>query len=402
LLWLPYITAYYITSVGDTGILEEEAPFLLGKPLEENEKERYGTYESTKATFQIYEHLRRAIEKGATTGSHGLPLIGSGDWNDGMNRIGVNGKGESVWLGWFLYDVLNKFAAVNEQIDKPFQAESYRQMAEEYLQAIEKNAWDGEWYRRAYYDDGYPLGSSKNRECKIDAIAQSWSLISGGGDPERVSLAMKSAANELILHDERLLLLFKPPFDKTPRDPGYIKGYIPGIRENGGQYTHAAIWTAWAFSLLGDGDYAGELFRLLNPIYHGDTPEKIKRYRVEPYVIAADVYSQQPFTGQGGWTWYTGSSGWMYRLGLEATLGLRKEAGSLVVDPCIPADWPGFEINYKFGETNYIIQVENKEKINRGVIEIRMDGKVLKDGKIPLMNDGDNKKVTVIMGEKNG
>jgi cyclic beta-1,2-glucan synthetase len=402
LLWLPYITSYYINSVGDEGILEEEAPFLSGEPLEKNEKERYGIYEPTKGSFPIYEHCRRAIEKGSTTGPHGLPLIGGGDWNDGMNRVGINGKGESVWLGWFLYDTLKKFAVINEQVDKAAQAEAYRHMADDYLRSIEENAWDGSWYLRAYFDDGFPIGSSRNRECKIDAIAQSWSVISEGGERDRAYGAMKLVVDELVLEDDRLLLLFKPPFDRTPRDPGYIKGYIPGIRENGGQYTHAAIWTAWAFTALGDGDYAGKLFRLLNPILHGDTPEKILRYRVEPYVIAADIYSQPPFTRHGGWTWYTGSSGWMYRLGLEAILGLRKVRGSLVVDPCIPRDWPGFTITYRFGDTGYEIEVENKEKVNRGVIEVRMDGEILPDGKIPLVNDGNNKKVTVRMGEKNG
>jgi cyclic beta-1,2-glucan synthetase len=402
LLWLPYITSYYIDATGDTGILDEEVPFLKGPLLEPQEKERYGFYESTEAGYSLFEHCRRAIEKGSTTGRHGLPLIGGGDWNDGMNRVGVQGKGESVWLGWFLYDTLNKFAAICDRVDKAAQGEAFRYQAERYRQAIEENAWDGEWYRRAYYDSGHPLGSSKNRECKIDAIAQSWSVISKGGDPERAERAMRSVSDKLILREDRLLLLFKPPFDRTPRDPGYIKGYLPGIRENGGQYTHAAIWTVWAFAELGDGNTANELFRLLNPILHGDTPERIARYLVEPYVIAADVYSQPPLTGHGGWTWYTGSSGWMYRLGLEAILGLRKVENELVFNPCISQDWPGFEIDYRYGKTLYQIKVDNPVGVNRGVKEVRMNGKVIKEGKVPLVDDGKQRKISILMGEKDG
>jgi cyclic beta-1,2-glucan synthetase len=400
LVWLPFVTEHYVRVSGDETILSELVPFLEGPYLEPGEKERYGHYGTTRENYTLYEHCRRALEKGSTAGPHNLPLIGSGDWNDGMNRVGNEGRGESVWLAWFLITTLERFADLSEAQGDTDHARFYRRRADDYRQAVEEYAWDGEWYRRAFYDDGTPLGSAQNRECQIDAIAQSWAVLSKAGQAWRASRAMKSVSERLVLPEERLLLLFTPPFDNTPRDPGYIKGYLPGIRENGGQYTHAALWTIWATAELGQGDEAGSLYRMINPIYHGSSREEIERYKVEPYVIAADVYGIPPHTGRGGWTWYTGSAGWMYRLGLEAILGLRKEGDCLYVDPCIPSDWEGFSIVYRHGETIYRIQVENPQRVNRGVKQVVLDGQVIDDGRIQLSKDMDERHVQIILGDK--
>jgi cellobiose phosphorylase len=391
-----------VRTSGDESILSEQVPFLEGPYLEPGEKERYGHYEASRETYSLYEHCRRALERGSTAGPHGLPLIGSGDWNDGMNRVGNEGRGESVWLAWFLITSLERFAILSEARGDIEHANLYRSRANDYRQAVEEHAWDGEWYRRAYYDDGTPLGSSKNQECQIDAIAQSWAVLSGAAQVERASHAMQSVSERLVLPEERLLLLFTPPFDKTPRDPGYIKGYLPGIRENGGQYTHAALWTIWAIAELGQGDEAGRLYQMINPIYHADSQQEIDRYKVEPYVIAADVYGIPPHTGRGGWTWYTGSAGWMYRLGLEAILGLRKEGDSLFFNPCIPSNWDGFSMVYRHGKTVYRIQVENPQRVNGGVNEVTLDEQIVDDGRIPLLQDGQEHKVKIILGKQGG
>ena len=397
LLWLPYVTARYVETTGDETILSEKAPFVRGQPLGPGEVERYGHYEVTEEEHTLYEHCRRALDKGTTAGRHGLPLMGSGDWNDGMNRVGIEGQGESVWLGWFLSAVLSEFAVICERMEEREQAAEYLDQAKELREALEKHAWDGEWYRRAYYDDGTPLGSSQNDECQIDAIAQSWAVLSGAADLERALRAMEALDRRLVRRDDGLVLLLTPPFDRTTHDPGYVKGYPPGIRENGGQYTHAALWAVWAFAELGQGDRVVELFRLLNPIHHADTPEKVARYRVEPYVVAADVYGVEPHIGRGGWTWYTGSGGWMYRLGVEAILGLGRHGKILRIDPCIPRDWSSYTLTYRHGETRYRIRVENPDRVNQGVKRVMLDGEELVDGEIPLVDDGQQHEVQVVM-----
>jgi cyclic beta-1,2-glucan glucanotransferase len=400
LLWLPYVTALYVETTGDVSLLEEKIPFLESPPLNKDEKERYNEYPRTKETYTLIEHCHRAIVKGATSGPHGLPLIGTGDWNDGLNRVGEEGKGESVWLAWFLCDVLERFARICDQRGDSETANSYRARSKKYAAAVEQSAWDGAWYRRAYYDDGSPLGSSQEPECQIDGIAQSWAVLSGAGDPNRSRQAMQSVLERLVLSQDRLSLLFTPPFDKTEQDPGYIKGYLPGTRENGGQYTHAAIWTAWAFAQLGDGKQAGELFDLLNPIFHSDSEEEAAEYRVEPYVICADIYSEPPYMHRGGWTWYTGSAAWMYRLGLTAILGFKKAGNSLHIDPVIPPTWDGFEIHYQFGATRYQIKVVNPRHLTHHVQYVKLDRKMLEDQAIPLVDDGQEHSVEVIMGDQ--
>jgi cyclic beta-1,2-glucan synthetase len=369
LIWLPYVTAQYVQITGDHSILDEKIPFLSAEPLKNEEHDRYGKFSDGKAAT-LYEHCRRALAKGMTSGKHGLPLMGEGDWNDGMNQVGTGGVGESVWLGWFLYSALTSFAEVCEAD----QAVEYRKQAEALRTALEASAWDGNWYRRAYYDDGKPLGSLENHECQIDSISQSWSVISGAADPERAATAMESLYQRLIRRDDGLILLLTPPFDRTAHDPGYIKGYLPGIRENGGQYTHAAMWAIWAFAELGQAERAAELFKLVNPIYHADTPEKVSRYKVEPYVIAADVYSAPRHIGRGGWTWYTGSASWMLRLGVEKILGLQRKGNHLTIKPCIPKDWREYTIHYRFGSTIYHIHVGNLQYTNDSRIRLTLNG----------------------------
>jgi cyclic beta-1,2-glucan synthetase len=356
-VWLAFATATYISRSGDAGILDETTPFLEGPRLAPGEQDAFFQPTVSDETATLFEHCARGLDQCIErTGEHGLPLIGSGDWNDGMNRVGEAGKGESVWLGWLLISTIDLFAPLAETVD-PERAKRWSAHAESVKRALDRTAWDGAWYRRATFDDGTWVGSKKNTECRIDSIAQSWAVLSGGAKPARAARAMASVTKDLVREEDALALLFWPPFDKTPLDPGYIRGYPPGVRENGGQYSHAAMWTILAFARMGATEKAAALFSLLNPINHARNPEEVGRYKVEPYVVAADVYSVSPHNGRGGWTWYTGSAGWMYRAGVEGILGIRHEANFLVIDPCIPAAWPGFEATVRKGSTEYDIRV---------------------------------------------
>jgi cyclic beta-1,2-glucan synthetase len=385
LLWLPYVTAYYVEATGDVSILKEETPFRRGTPLREGEHERYNLYELTEQSYSLYEHCLRALERGLSSGKHGLPLMGIGDWNDGMSRVGVEGKGESVWLAWFICATLRAFIPLAEQMGEPLQAEKLAHQLETLEANIEKNAWDGNWYLRAFYDDGSLLGSAMSDECKIDAIAQSWAVISKSGDPERARQGMESALKYLYKPEEKLMLLFTPAFESTGKDPGYIKGYPVGVRENGGQYTHAAIWTVWALAKMGDTERAFELFQMLNPIMHSRTKEDAELYRVEPYVIAADVYRAKPYIGMGGWTWYTGSSGWMYRLALEAILGVQRQGDKLKIEPCIPKAWDSYSLIYRHENAVFHIEVQNHAERE----ELLLNGEKQENLSIPLKSEGE-------------
>ncbi len=341
-VWLAFAVAHYIGVTGDRAILSEVIPFLDGQKLEEGQHDCFFQPTLSEDKGSLFEHCARALDHSLAVGVHGLPLIGTGDWNDGLNRVGEKGQGESVWLAWLLHSTLTSFTRLAEARDDSARADRWRAHAIQLKAALERDGWDGNWYRRGYFDDGTPLGSAASVECRIDCIAQSWAVLSGAGEAERAARAMAAVERELIRAKDRLAVLFAPPFDKTPLDPGYIKGYPPGIRENGGQYTHAALWSVMAFAALGDGDKAAKLFALLNPINTARTRGDVLRYKVEPYVVAADVYSQPPHVGRGGWTWYTGSAAWMQRAGIESILGVRIEAGLLCLDPCIPKTWPKF------------------------------------------------------------
>jgi len=374
LLWLPYSVCHYVAVTGDAAVLDATTTFLEAPRLKEEEHEAYIRPGESLEEATIFEHCRRAIDKAVTHGPHGLPLIGTGDWNDGMSTVGDQGKGESVWLAWFLVDVSNKFALLCDGRGEIELAEQYRDRARTLTATVEATSWDGEWYRRGYFDDGTPLGSKTSVEDQIDSIAQSWSVISGAGDRERSLRAMRSVEEHLVREKERLVLLLTPPFDHSRPHPGYIMGYPPGVRENGGQYTHAALWVAMAFARLGDGARAVELLEMLNPIEHARTPEDCAVYQVEPYVVAADVYSLEGQTGRGGWTWYTGSAGWMYRVWLEEVLGFKLRHDRLIIEPVIPDDWPGFTLTFRYGRTVYRIEVTNRGERSEEAIQLKDDG----------------------------
>jgi len=427
LLWLPYVTAHYVRVTGDTGVLNELVSFVEGRVLEPGEHEAYFVPTTSLETASLLEHCRRAIKQGLTAGPNGLPLMGTGDWNDGMNLVGAGGRGESVWLGWFLIDVLDGFAdvlerhvglaehanALNVPVTTPIgdQAADYRSAARRIAAAIEAAAWDGEWYRRATFDDGTPLGSAQSQEARIDSLPQSWAVLSGAGDPARAKQAMASANEHLVREEDAMVLLFTPPFTNPSHDPGYIKGYPPGVRENGGQYTHGAIWQAMAMARMGDGDGAVRLLRMLNPVEHARTPEAAEQYRVEPYVVAADVYSLDGHVGRGGWTWYTGSSGWMYRVWLEEVFGFHVNGSQLELRPVLPRTWGRSVLRYlhrgTHHETLYVITIENLTAAAAGpsslnardrATHLTLDGVQLSGHVIGLQDDGIEHQVIVRIG----
>ena len=394
-LWLPYVTCRYVSCIADTGVLDEKIPFLEARPVKPDEEAYYDLPNRSEESATLYQHCVRAIECGLKFGEHGLPLIGCGDWNDGMNRVGNLGRGESVWLAFFYYDVLTQFAQLaRSRLDLPF-AERCVTQARQLQQNIERHAWDGEWYRRAFFDNGEPLGSQANQECQIDSLPQSWSVLSGAGDPARSRQAMQSVDRRLIRRDAGLIQVLDPPFDKSALNPGYIKGYIPGVRENGGQYTHGAIWTAMAFALMGESERAWELFGLLNPIHHGGSPAQIAIYKAEPYVVAADVYAVAPHAGRGGWTWYTGSAGWMYRLLIETLLGVNLEGDQLRLAPLLPKAWTTFTLHYRYRQTVYHIAIVRLAASSPTANPISLDGEELPGKTIPLRDDRQEHKVEI-------
>jgi len=401
-LWLPFVTAHYVATTGDAAVLDEPVPFIEARALEPGEAEAYLLPTLSEQVASLYEHCTRALDRSLTTGPHGLPLIGCGDWNDGMNRVGTGGRGESVWMAWFLIATIERFAALLDARRDDARAERYRAHAASLKAAAEEHAWDGDWYLRAFFDDGTPLGTAKADECRIDSLTQSWGVISGAADRQRAARALASVEERLVDREASIVKLLAPPFDRTPNDPGYIKGYVPGVRENGGQYTHAAAWVVLAETMLGRGDQAGELLRLINPVHITSTSEGLARYRVEPYVVAADLAAVAPHTGRGGWTWYTGSASWVYRVALESVLGFTVRGSTLSFDPCIPARWPGFTLTWRRGTTTWEVSVENPDGVQRGVAEVTLDGHPAPGGGVTLVDDGAVHRIRVRLGAPPG
>jgi cyclic beta-1,2-glucan synthetase len=398
-VWLSHVAMHYVGVTGDAAILDEIVPFIEGPKLKSDQNDGFFEPAISEQRASLFEHCARGLDLTLAVGAHGLPLMGTGDWNDGMNEVGAGGKGESVWLGWFLYAALTDFAQFAYSRGESRRAAEWLLHSAKLKDALEQ-AWDGDWYKRAYFDDGSPLGSVANSECRIDSIAQSWSVIAKGADPARGARAMAAVEKYLVRRDESMILLFSPPFENSVPNPGYIQGYPKGVRENGGQYSHGATWSVLAFAMLGDGDRAAELYAMMNPINHGSSRAAIHRYRVEPYVACGDLYSMPPQVGRGGWTWYTGSAGWMYRVAMEGILGFKPQGGGLRIDPCIPRTWPDFEILFRYRSATYDIAVANPNGVCRGVVRIEIDGEVALDPRacVPLTDDGGTHRIRVTLG----
>jgi cyclic beta-1,2-glucan synthetase len=409
LLWLPYVAAYYVETTGDASVLDETARFVAARPLADGEDEAFLVPGDSGERATVYEHCCRALDRSLTEGAHGLPLMGVGDWNDGMNRVGREGRGESVWLGFFLVAILDRFVPVCERRGDAARAARYRAFADRLSAALDAEGagWDGAWYRRAYYDDGTPLGAATNDECRIDTIAQAWAVISRVAPPGRAGQALDAMERHLVAEGEGIIRLLTPAFDRTPHDPGYIKGYLPGVRENGGQYTHAALWAVRALAELGRADRAARLLEMLSPVSHARTPGEVDVYQVEPYVIAADVYGVAPHVGRGGWTWYTGSAGWMFRVALESVLGVTLAGGrTLVVRPCIPREWPGFTVRYRMpdgGATYELVVRRAAGGVTSAVADAgeapRVEGGAVL---IPVAPGGGTRRVEIALGDDVG
>ena len=395
LVWLPHVAEQYVRVTGDDGLWDEVVPFLQMRELAADEQELYDLPEVSDQQDTIYQHCARALRRACTHGRHDLPLIGSGDWNDGLSRVGIGGEGESVWLVWFLDHAMSHFLPVATARGDDDLVTELTQHRERYRRAVERDGWDGGWYRRAFFDDGTPLGSQAAPECRIDSIAQSWSVIAAAGDPERQRTALAAVESHLVREDLGLIMLLTPPFDQGALDPGYIKGYLPGVRENGAQYTHAALWVVQATALLGDGDRAMQLFAMLNPLRHADSAADVARYKVEPYVVAADVYTAAGQEGRGGWTWYTGSAAWMYRIGLEVLLGFQRSGDQLRIAPAVPRDWPEYTISYRYGDSEYDITVHRPGTLATRGAQVTLDGRLLTEAVIPLIDDGQPHQVRV-------
>ena len=388
-----------MAATGDSTILDETIPYLLGPSLKPNQTDDFGLPAVSPESGSLYDHCARSLDWADRLGTHGLPLMDHGDWNDGMNRVGYKGKGESIWLAWFQIAVVSEFSQLSEPRGDGDRAARWRERADRLRAAVEQTAWDGRWYRRAYFDDGTPLGSSQNEACMIDSIAQTWSVLCGAADATRAREALRAVDEHLVRHDERLIRLFTPPFDHSSLDPGYVKGYLPGVRENGGQYTHAAVWVMRAAALLGQGEFAARLMRILNPILHAQDPEGVERYRVEPYVLAGDVYGSSPHAGRGGWTWYTGSASWYYQTILESILGFRHRGDRISFQPCVSPEWSHFEITYRIRSTTYAITVENPTGAESGVAAVWLDNQLQVGNSIPLADDNLTHHVRVVVGQ---